>query len=101
MLMLIGKFFFGIYSTVFVVFGIYSICSIYWEQGGGSGDETKPRPEVGVQRNMQTTENSKKVIVIGDGVCGKTSLVAKITEGKFINNYHMTLGGKSALSGVP
>jgi GTPase SAR1 family protein len=39
-------------------------------------------------------ENSKKVIVIGDGVCGKTSLVAKITEGKFINNYHMTVGGK-------
>ena len=48
---------------------------------------------------MQATENSKKVIVIGDGVCGKTSLVAKITEGKFINNYHMTLGGESVLGG--
>ena len=47
---------------------------------------------------QQTTENSKKVIVIGDGVCGKTSLVAKITEGKFINNYHMTIGG---IEGVP
>ena len=45
---------------------------------------------------MQSTENSKKVIVIGDGVCGKTSLVAKITEGKFINNYHMTIGGESS-----
>ena len=42
----------------------------------------------------QNTENSKKVIVIGDGVVGKTTLVAKITEGKFINNYHMTVGGK-------
>ncbi len=44
--------------------------------------------------NMQGSENTKKVIVIGDGFCGKTSLVAKITEGKFINNYHMTIGGK-------
>lgn len=43
---------------------------------------------------MQSTENSKKVVVIGDGVVGKTSLVAKITEGKFITNYHMTVGGK-------
>ena len=33
---------------------------------------------------MQSTE---KVIVIGDGVCGKTSRVAKITERKLINNY--------------
>ncbi len=42
------------------------------------------------------TENTRKVIVIGDGYCGKTSLVAKITEGKFINNYHVTLGGKKS-----
>ena len=41
-----------------------------------------------------STDNTKKVIVIGDGYCGKTTLVAKITEGKFINNYHVTLGGK-------
>jgi len=37
-------------------------------------------------------ENSKKVIVIGDGYVGKTCLVSKITEGKFINNYHTTIG---------
>ena len=43
---------------------------------------------------QSTAENARKVIVIGDGYCGKTSLVAKITEGKFINNYHVTLGGK-------
>ena len=42
---------------------------------------------------MQTTENTKKIIVIGDGYVGKTCLVAKLTEGKFINNYHMTIGG--------
>ena len=35
--------------------------------------------------------------MICDGVCGKTSLVAEITEGKFINNYHMTLGGGNSL----
>ena len=40
-----------------------------------------------------STDNIKKVVVIGDGYCGKTTLVAKITEGKFINNYHVTLGG--------
>ncbi len=45
-----------------------------------------------------SSENTKKVIVIvWDGFCGKTSLVAKITEGKFINNYHMTIGGKKHL----
>ncbi|XP_064400507.1 ras-related protein Rab-7L1-like [Halichondria panicea] len=38
------------------------------------------------------TENTKKVIVIGDGCVGKTCLVAKLTEGKFINNYHVTIG---------
>ena len=38
-------------------------------------------------------ENTKKVIVIGDGYVGKTCLVSKITEGKFINNYHATIGG--------
>ena len=43
---------------------------------------------------MESAENNKKVIVIGDGFCGKTSLVAKITEGKFSNNYHQTIGGK-------
>lgn len=41
------------------------------------------------------SENSKKVIVIGDGYVGKTCLVSKISEGKFINNYHTTIGGKS------
>ncbi len=46
---------------------------------------------------MESAENNKKVIVIGDGFCGKTSLVAKITEGKFINNYHQTIGGELAL----
>ena len=40
------------------------------------------------------SENSKKVIVIGDGCVGKTCLVSKISEGKFINNYHTTIGGK-------
>ena len=39
-------------------------------------------------------------IVIGDVVCGKTSLVAKITEGKFINNYHMTIGGTGGVRDV-
>ncbi len=42
-----------------------------------------------------STENTKKVIVIGDGCVGKTCLVAKLTEGKFINNYHVTIGGQS------
>ena len=28
---------------------------------------------------MPSTDNTKKVIVIGDGYCGKTTLVAKIT----------------------
>ncbi len=37
--------------------------------------------------------DTKKVIVIGDGLVGKTCLVSKITEGKFINNYHTTIGG--------
>lgn len=45
--------------------------------------------------NMQNGgENAKKVIIIGDGHVGKTCLVAKVTEGKFINNYHCTIGGK-------
>ena len=39
------------------------------------------------------TENTKKVVVIGDGYVGKTCFVSKITEGKFINNYHVTIGG--------
>ena len=39
-------------------------------------------------------ENTKKVIIIGDGFVGKTCLVAKVTEGKFINNYHCTIGGE-------
>jgi len=47
---------------------------------------------------MQNTENSKKVIVIGDGVVGKTSLVSKITEGRFINNYFMTVGGEAPVA---
>ena len=38
-------------------------------------------------------ENTKKVIIIGDGHVGKTCFVAKVTEGKFINNYHCTIGG--------
>ena len=37
--------------------------------------------------------DTKKVIVIGDGCVGKTCLVSKIAEGKFINNYHATVGG--------
>ena len=49
---------------------------------------------------MESAENNKKVIVIGDGFCGKTSVVAKITEGKFINNYHQTIGGKAECSCV-
>lgn len=39
-------------------------------------------------------ESPKKVIIIGDGFVGKTCLLAKVTEGKFINNYHCTIGGK-------
>ena len=39
------------------------------------------------------TENTKKVVVIGDGYVGKTCFVSKVTEGKFINNYHVTIGG--------
>jgi GTPase SAR1 family protein len=39
-------------------------------------------------------ENTKKVIIIGDGHVGKTCFVAKVTEGKFINNYHCTIGGE-------
>lgn len=35
----------------------------------------------------------KKVIVIGDGCVGKTCLVAKVTENKFIPNYLPTFGG--------
>lgn len=38
------------------------------------------------------TENTKKVVVIGDGYVGKTCFVSKVTEGKFINNYHVTIG---------
>ena len=44
-------------------------------------------------RGVLMSENSKKVIVIGDGCVGKTCLVSKISEGKFINNYHTTIGG--------
>ena len=40
-------------------------------------------------------ENTKKVIIIGDGHVGKTCFVAKVTEGKFINNYHCTIGGEN------
>ena len=39
-------------------------------------------------------ENTKKVIIIGDGFVGKTCFVAKVTEGEFINNYHCTIGGE-------
>lgn len=47
-----------------------------------------------IHEGVLMSENSKKVIVIGDGCVGKTCLVSKITEGKFINNYHTTIGGK-------
>ena len=42
-----------------------------------------------------SSENTKKVMVIGDGCVGKTCLVARVTEGKFINNYHVTIGGNT------
>ena len=38
-------------------------------------------------------ETTKKVIVIGDGHVGKTCFVSKITQNKFITNYHATVGG--------
>ena len=47
-----------------------------------------------IHEGVLMSENSKKVIVIGDGCVGKTCLVSKISEGKFINNYRTTIGGK-------
>lgn len=44
------------------------------------------------------TENTKKVIVIGDGLVGKTCFVSKVTEERFINNYHATIGGRAVFT---
>lgn len=46
---------------------------------------------------QETAEETKKVIVVGDGYVGKTCLVSKLTEGKFINNYYMTVGSTYVL----
>eukprot|EP00731_Ephydatia_muelleri_P000237 Em0001g237a len=38
------------------------------------------------------TDKTKKIIVVGDGFVGKTCFVSKMAEGKFITNYHATVG---------
>ena len=38
-------------------------------------------------------EYTKKVIVIGDMGVGKTSFVARVTEGRYLNEHKMTIGG--------
>ena len=38
-------------------------------------------------------EYQKKVIVLGDVGVGKTSFVARVTEGRFINEHKSTVGG--------
>ena len=40
-------------------------------------------------------EYTKKVIVIGDMGVGKTSFVARVTEGRYLNEHKMTIGGLS------
>ena len=42
-----------------------------------------------------------KVIVVGDGAVGKTSLVMMFTEQKFQNQYIMTIGSNFALKLIP
>lgn len=42
-------------------------------------------------------EYTKKVIVIGDVGVGKTSFVARVTEGRFINEHKTTIGGTMLL----
>ena len=42
-----------------------------------------------------TYEYTKKVIVVGDVLVGKTSFVARVTEGRFIAEHKTTIGGKS------
>lgn len=39
-------------------------------------------------------EYNKKVIVIGEQGVGKTSFVARVTEGRFISEYKATVGGE-------
>ena len=39
-------------------------------------------------------EYTKKVIVIGDSAVGKTSFIARVTEGRFISDHKATIGGK-------
>lgn len=43
---------------------------------------------------LHQMEYNKKVIVIGDVGVGKTSFVARVTEGRFITEYKSTVGGK-------
>ena len=38
-------------------------------------------------------EYTKKVVVIGDVGVGKTSFVARVTEGRFISEHKTTIGG--------
>ena len=40
-------------------------------------------------------EYTKKVIVIGDMGVGKTSFVARVTEGRYLNEHKTTIGGLS------
>jgi GTPase SAR1 family protein len=37
-------------------------------------------------------EYTKKVIVVGDVLVGKTSFVARVTEGRFISEHKTTIG---------
>lgn len=38
-------------------------------------------------------EYTKKVIVVGDVGVGKTSFIARVTEGRFISDHKTTIGG--------
>lgn len=38
-------------------------------------------------------EITKKIIVVGDVGVGKTSFVARVTEGRFISEHKTTIGG--------
>ena len=41
-----------------------------------------------------TEEVTRKVLVIGNGLVGKTAFVCRVTEGKFIGEYKQTMGGE-------
>ncbi|XP_011405994.1 PREDICTED: ras-related protein Rab-7L1-like [Amphimedon queenslandica] len=45
-------------------------------------------------------EYTKKVIVIGDSAVGKTSFIARVTEGRFISDHKATIGVDCAVKSI-